>query len=60
MIKPVLISTAVISPMELLKITLSFKIIREYLVFEIVNESSVCKFQHSDPFLILKHLSVFL
>ena len=53
-IKPVSISTAVISPIELLKITLSFKIIKEYLIFEIVNESSVCKFQHSEPSLILK------
>ena len=52
-IKPDSISTAVISPMELLNITLSFTIINEYLVFEIVNESSVCKFQHSEPSLIL-------
>ena len=36
-----------------MKITFSFKIIKEYLIFEIVNESSVCKFQHSDPSLIL-------
>ena len=60
MIKPVSISTAVISPKELLKMTLSFKIIKEYLVFEIVKESSVCKFQNSEPSLVLKHLSVFL
>ena len=45
---------------ELLKITLSLEIIKEYLIFEIVNESSVCKFQHSEPSLILKHLNVFL
>ena len=30
------------------------------LIFEIVNESSVCNFQHSEPSLILKHLNVFL
>ena len=38
-----------ISPIELLKITISFTIISEYFEFEIVKESSVWTFQHSDP-----------
>ena len=59
-INPDSMSTAVISPIELLNITLLSRIINENFEFEIVKESSVCKFQHSEPSLILKHLRVFL
>ena len=52
-ITPVSISTAVISPIELLNITLSFITINENLELDIVKESSVFKFQHSLPLLIL-------
>ena len=52
-IKPVSMSVAVISPIELLKITILSTIINENFEFDIVNEFSVCKFQHSDPFSIL-------
>ena len=48
-IKPVSILTAVISPIELLKIIFSFEIINECCAFDIVKESSVDRFQHSDP-----------
>ena len=41
------------SPIELLKTIMSPIIINEYLEFDIVKESSVCKFQHSDPSSIL-------
>ena len=41
LIKPDNRSTAVISPIELLKITKLFTIIREYFEFEIVKDSSV-------------------
>ena len=52
-INPVSISTPVISPIELLKTTLSSIIINEKFELDIVNDSSVGKFQHSEPSLIL-------
>ena len=45
-------STAVISPIELVKITSLSVTIKEYFVFEIIKETSVGKFQHSEPSLI--------
>ena len=48
-IKPVSISTAVISPIELLKIIKSSIIIKEFFVSDIAKESSVWKFHNSDP-----------
>ena len=52
MIEPEDISTAVISPMELLKMILSSTITIEYLVSDIVNDSSVSTVQQLDPSLI--------
>ena len=52
-ISPVAISTAVMSPIELVNTIISLIKINENLEFEIVNESSVCKFQHSEPSFIL-------
>ena len=52
-IRPESISTAVTSPIELVKIINSPKIINEKFELDIVKESSVGKFQHSDPSLIL-------
>ena len=52
-INPVSTSTAVISPIELLKIIALSIMISEYLEFDIVKESSVFKFQYSEPLLIL-------
>ena len=59
-IKPDLISTAVISPIELLKTTKSPMMIREFFVSYIAKESSVWKFHTSDPSAALKDLRVFL
>ena len=42
-------STAVISPIELLKIIKLSLIINENFDFETVKEPSVCTFQHSEP-----------
>ena len=52
-ISPVSISTAVISPIELLNIRTLLIMINENLELDIVKESSVCKFQHSKPSLLL-------
>ena len=59
-INPVLISIAVMSPIELLNITISLIIISENFELDIVKDSSVLKFHHSEPSLTLKHLKVFL
>ena len=59
-IKPDSISTAVISPMELLKTTKSPMMIREFFVSDIAKESSVWKFHISDPSSVLKALRVLL
>ena len=48
-INPEDMSTAVISPIELLKIIKLPLIINENFDFETVKESSVCTFQHSEP-----------
>ena len=59
-INPVDTSTAVISPIELLKIIKFLTRIIEYFLLGIVRELSVTKFQHSEPSSNLKHLSVLL
>ena len=46
-------STPETSLIELEKITISLSTIKEYCESDIVKESSVCKFQHSEPSNIL-------
>ena len=60
LIKPDNISTAVISPIELLKIKTPSLITIEYLDSETVKDSSVLTLQHSEPSSMLKHLNIFL
>ena len=52
-IKPESISTAVTSPIELVKIINYPSIINEKFELDIVKESSVGRFQHSEPSWIL-------